>query len=280
MIGLMNLAEPIVPAGDEDIPIFTVMHREKGYDPDRYGMEFVASMPKQGADSAGSSDPVAAAFFGSDPGGDDEVLDQPADVGGGVGELPGVEMHDVPMADQVPAPAPVLLAGNSEEHVDVEGVRLGPDSSARELRAGCQQLGLGLSGSKNVLYRRLVAHSKKRALEDFVQGVNNWGLACQAPRTFSTEDWWRTRRRELLRIPWHWSMQQNLMNSSQEENQYLSSLQMRRELNTNLLMFPSRNGVATARAAGRDVMPIDKKTRDMILKVGTQSLPLTSFMSM
>ena len=83
MIGLMNLAEPIVPAGDEDIPIFTVMHREKGYDPDRYGMEFVASMPKQGADSAGSSDPVAAAFFGSDPGGDDEVLDQPADFGGG-----------------------------------------------------------------------------------------------------------------------------------------------------------------------------------------------------
>ena len=83
VIGLMNLAEPIVPAGDEDIPIFTVMHREKGYDPDRYGMEFVASMPKQGADSAGSSDPVAAAFFGSDPGGDDEVLDQPADFGGG-----------------------------------------------------------------------------------------------------------------------------------------------------------------------------------------------------
>ena len=166
VIGLMNLAEPIVPPGDEDIPIFTVTHREKGYDPDRYGMEFVASMPKQGADSAGSSDPVAAAFFGSDPGGDDEVLDQPADFGGGVGELPGVEMHDVPMADQVPAPAPVLLAGNSEEHVDVEGVRLGPDSSARELRAGCQQLGLGLSGSKNVLYRRLVAHSKKRALED------------------------------------------------------------------------------------------------------------------
>ena len=30
VIGLMNLAEPIVPAGDEDIPIFTVMHREKG----------------------------------------------------------------------------------------------------------------------------------------------------------------------------------------------------------------------------------------------------------
>ena len=48
---------------------------------DRYGMEFVASMPKQGADSAGSSDPVAAAFFGSDPGGDDEVLDQPSDFG-------------------------------------------------------------------------------------------------------------------------------------------------------------------------------------------------------
>ena len=69
-------------------------------------------------------------------------------------------------------------------------------------------------------------------------------------------------------------MQQNLRNSSQEENQYLSSLQMRRELNTNLLMFPSRNGVATARAAGRDVMPIDKKTRGMILKVRTQSLPL------
>ena len=87
------------------------------------------------------------------------------ELAGGV-ELPGVDVLDAEEDDKVPAPAPVLLAGNSDEHVNVEGIRLGPDSSARELRAGCQRLGLGMSGSRNVLYRRLVAHSKKRALED------------------------------------------------------------------------------------------------------------------
>ena len=80
--------------------------------------------------------------------------------------MPGVAAHDEPKPDPGPSQAPVLLPGNSDDHVDVEGVRLGPDSSARELRAGCQHLGLGVSGSKNVLYRRLLSHAKKRALED------------------------------------------------------------------------------------------------------------------
>ena len=154
---LENLAESIKT--DEDIPIFTVMHRSKGNKPDRYGMEPIAAMPKR---DEGSADPVASAFFGSDLVDEDEVIDLPEgmDLGG------GVDAHDAEQGDRISAPAPVLLAGNSDEHVDVEGVRLGPDSSARELRAGCQRLGLGMSGSKNFLYRRLVAHSKKRALED------------------------------------------------------------------------------------------------------------------
>ena len=63
---LMDLAESIVPATDEDIPIFTVMHRNKGSSPDRCGMELIAAMPKQGEGSAGegNADPEASACFG------------------------------------------------------------------------------------------------------------------------------------------------------------------------------------------------------------------------
>ena len=78
-----------------------------------------------------------SSFFGPDPD-DEEVIDLP-----GV-ELPGVAAHDEPKPDPGPSQAPVLLPGNFDDHVDVEGVRLGPDSSARELRAGCQRLGLGM----------------------------------------------------------------------------------------------------------------------------------------
>ncbi|OLP76903.1 hypothetical protein AK812_SmicGene43110 [Symbiodinium microadriaticum] len=68
---LENLAESIET--DEDIPIFTVMHRS-------YGMELIAAMDEG----------VASAFFGSDPVDEDEVIDLPAgmDLGGGV-ELSG-----------------------------------------------------------------------------------------------------------------------------------------------------------------------------------------------
>ena len=91
---LENLAESIET--DEDIPIFTVMHRS-------YGMELIAAMDEG----------VASAFFGSDPVDEDEVIDLPAgmDLGGGV-ELSGVDAPDAERDDRVSAPAPVLLAGN------------------------------------------------------------------------------------------------------------------------------------------------------------------------
>ncbi|CAE7465273.1 unnamed protein product, partial [Symbiodinium sp. CCMP2592] len=116
---LINLAEPIVPATDVDIPIFTVMHRNKGNEPDRYGVEFIEASLQQ---SSGSADPVASAFFGPDPVSEDEVIDLPdgIDLGAGV-ELPGVDVFDADGGDAVPAPGPVMLAGNSDEHVDVEG---------------------------------------------------------------------------------------------------------------------------------------------------------------
>ena len=78
-----------------------------------------------------------SSFFGPDPD-DEEVIDLP-----GV-ELPDVAAHDEPKPVPGPSQAPVLLPGNSDDHVNVDGVRLGPDSSARELRAGCQRLGLGM----------------------------------------------------------------------------------------------------------------------------------------
>ena len=160
--GLASLSEQLTQEGEEQIPIFTVMHRSKGRDPEHYGMEFIADNPMKKADDKGASDPVFSSFFGTEREDDEEVIDIP-----GV-ELPGVHMEDQPDQSKQPSPAPVLLPGNSDEHVNVDGIRLGPDSSARELRAGCQRLGLGMSGSKTVLYNRLLSHSKKRALEDAI----------------------------------------------------------------------------------------------------------------
>ena len=167
----MNLSEQIVPEGEEPVPIFTVMHRDQGHEPEHYGVEFIADDPKKKQKmSTGAEEPVFSSFFGPDPDDEDEVIDYPVgdDRGLAGAELEGVLAHDDPIQDKEPSPVPVLVPGNSDDHVTVDGIMLGPESSARELRAGCQRMGLSMSGSKSVLYRRLVGHSKKRALEDAV----------------------------------------------------------------------------------------------------------------
>ena len=167
----MNLSEQIVPEGEEPVPIFTVMHRDQGHEPEHYGMEFIADDPKKKQKmSTGTKEPVFSSFFGPDPDDEDEVIDYPVgdDRGLAGAELEGVLAHDDPIQDKEPSPVPVLVPGKSDDNVTVDGIMLGPESSARELRAGCQRMGLSMSGSKSVLYRRLVGHSKKRALEDAV----------------------------------------------------------------------------------------------------------------
>ena len=118
---LVNLSEPLTQEGEVQIPIFTVMRRSKGHDPEHYGMELIADNPVKQADDKGVMDPVFSSFFGPEMEEDEEVIDLP-----GV-ELPGVHLQDQLDQSQQASPAPVLLPGNSDEHVNVDGVRLGPE---------------------------------------------------------------------------------------------------------------------------------------------------------
>ena len=50
------------------------MHRDKGHDPERCGVEFFFVNPQKQVDQKGESDPVLSSFFGPDPD-DEEVID-------------------------------------------------------------------------------------------------------------------------------------------------------------------------------------------------------------
>ena len=78
------------------------MHRTQG-DPEKYGLSFVI--------------PNYADLF------------EPQ---GGEIELPGLAEEDEPA--NAPAPAPAMVPGSGDDHVIVEGVRLGPTSSSQTLR--------------------------------------------------------------------------------------------------------------------------------------------------
>ena len=152
-----NLSE-VIEHGDAAVLIFTIMHRTKG-DPDHYGLTLVAE--------AGTSEA-------------DEVKDWPVDLDLYAEEMSVADPHEQMSPIDLPgvcdqdgreepvgaSPAPMLIGCGEEDHVVVEGLRLNEDSSARELREACKALGLGMSGSKKVMFQRLMSHSKKRALED------------------------------------------------------------------------------------------------------------------
>ena len=84
------------------------------------------------------------------------------------------EVIDLPMEDQeeqpplpVPAPPPGVMV-QDDDHVAVEGIRLGPDSSSAALKAACKSLGIGMSGGKAQLFKRFVNHMKCRNFKDFL----------------------------------------------------------------------------------------------------------------
>ena len=133
---------------EEPIPVFTIMHRTQG-DPEKYGLSFVAE--KADAENVVDDIPNFADLF------------EPQ---GGEIELPGVAEEDEPADASSPAPAPVMVPGPGDDHVIVEGIRLGPTSSSQTLRTACRTLGLGMSGSKASLFRRLLSHTKRRELEN------------------------------------------------------------------------------------------------------------------
>ena len=60
----------------------------------------------------------------------------------------------------------VQLEREIPDEVEVEGKRLSPESSSAELKLACKALGIGATGSKTVLYKRLVKHIWRRKMED------------------------------------------------------------------------------------------------------------------
>ena len=69
-------------------------------------------------------------------------------------------------AEVAPAAPGIELQGPIPEEVEVEGRRLSANSTATELKLVCKALGIGSSGSKTVLYKRITKHVWRRRLED------------------------------------------------------------------------------------------------------------------
>ena len=102
------------------------------------------------------------------------------------------EVIDLPMEDQeeqpplqVPAPPPGVMV-RDDDHVMVEGIRLGPDSSSAALKAACKSLGIGMSGGKAQLFKRLVNHMKRRNFEDSLSLENAAKPLEHGPRAQAT----------------------------------------------------------------------------------------------
>ncbi|CAE7834903.1 RE2 [Symbiodinium sp. CCMP2592] len=78
--------------------------------------------------------------------------------------------NDSNAEDEQPGAQPVLPGVQLEkpipDEIDVEGKRLTAESPAAELKLACRALGIGATGSKNVLYKRLVKHVWRRKMED------------------------------------------------------------------------------------------------------------------
>ena len=81
-------------------------------------------------------------------------------------DIPMEEREDPPPPQPPAAPPGVMLQGGGDDHVVVEGIRLGPESNAAALKAACRSLGIGSSGSKAHLFKRLLNHMKRRQFED------------------------------------------------------------------------------------------------------------------
>ena len=85
-------------------------------------------------------------------------------------------------AEVTPAAPGIELQGPVPEEVEVEGRRLSFNSTAAELKLVCKTLGIGSSGSKTVLYKRIAKHVWRRKLEDELALQEAASLPVRAPK--------------------------------------------------------------------------------------------------
>ena len=82
----------------------------------------------------------------------------------GVQDDSALSDHPEELGDPPPALIPVVSP--EPEGILIDGVSLTADSSAQALRQACRNLGVGTSGSKQILYKRLKSKVARRELED------------------------------------------------------------------------------------------------------------------
>ena len=124
------------------------------------------------------------------PGGDDKDVDMKA--------------GDV-VDESSPAAAPgIQLERRDPETLDVGGHVLNAESSAADLKSACRTLGIGATGSKSVLFKRLVKHMQRKeaqeslSLQDAAKLASRQPVAERVPKPPSPE---QIALRSLTHIP-------------------------------------------------------------------------------
>ena len=150
-----NLHE-LLPGVIYSSSMVTIMHRAKGM-PDQVGLSFEKQefppVPMQV--EVPSVDPSSAL-----PGMAEPPAEVPEPQDAEDADRPAFESeHEVPMAPGVQVQVPM------PESIEVEGVTLTSESTAAELKRACRALGVGATGSKTVLFRRLVKYMKRKEAE-------------------------------------------------------------------------------------------------------------------
>ena len=133
--------EELLPGVIMPVPVLTIMHR-KETTLEQLGIEMLGEYKLEASKPPEVPEPP-------------EVID-----------LPMEEREDETPPAVPAAPPGAMLPGPGRDHVEVEGIRLGPDSASSALKAACTSLGIGTSGSKAQLFKRLVGHMQRRHLED------------------------------------------------------------------------------------------------------------------
>ena len=144
--GALESLDASLPGVMYDSVILTVMHR-KIVEPEQFGFQVEMESLNPLLDAP---PPQVDAGLQADEGMPDDT---------------NLEAEDV-QPEARPVVPGVQLEREIPDEVEVEGKRLSPESSAAELKLACKALGIGATGSKTVLYKRLVKHIWRRKMED------------------------------------------------------------------------------------------------------------------
>ena len=80
-----------------------------------------------------------------------------------------------------PAAPGIQLERRDPETLDVGGHVLNAESSAADLKSACRTLGIGATGSKSVLFKRLVKHMQRKEAEESLSLQDAAKLASRQP---------------------------------------------------------------------------------------------------